>query len=54
MFNSLTKMIFAKQSNERCCDAPEAHDPHRRGVITAPGATRRDSATYEPIIRNFW
>ncbi len=51
MFDKLSKMILDAQSRSQ---SPEAHDPHRRGVITSPRATRRDGATYHPIIQTFW
>ncbi len=52
MFNSLSKMILdAQQRNQH---PAEAHDPHRRGAITSPRASRREGSTYEPIIRTFW
>lgn len=54
MFNAFATMIFNKQRDAQRSRTPQAHDPHRRGVITTPRATRRDGATYEPIIRNFW
>ncbi len=54
MFSSLSKMILDARKIENDRMATEAHDPHRRGVITSPRATRRDGATVEPIIRNFW
>lgn len=51
MFDNLSKMILNAQ---RDAQTPEAHDPHRRRVITSPRATRRNSTTYQPIIRTFW
>ncbi|MDA8746615.1 hypothetical protein N9M66_00200 [Litoreibacter sp.] len=54
MFNSLANMIFDAQRKNQSPNSAEAHDPHRRGVITCPRATRRDGASYVPIIRTFW
>lgn len=54
MFDAFATMIFDRQRKAQNPNTPQVHDPHRRGVITSPRATRRDSATYEPIIRTFW
>lgn len=51
MFDTLSKMILDAQHDPT---RPEAHDQHRRGVITSPRATRRAGVAHRPPVQTLW